>query len=143
MKKTTILSLIFAIVFLGAAWSLGEARAQSGILPSASGSSRCDNPSVCGDYTLNDFISLALNVSKWILGIVGSLTLVMFIYGGVLFLISGGSSDTVGKAKKTIVAAVIGLLIVLGSSLIIKTAMEYIGLSWDGSTKKPTPINKN
>lgn len=86
----------------------------------------------CGDYELNDFIVLAIKVSQWILGIVGSLSLLMFIYGGLSFLISAGSSDKITKAKDIIVAAVIGLIIVFASWLIIKFVMQSMGINWNG-----------
>ncbi|MDD5291277.1 MAG: pilin [Patescibacteria group bacterium] len=73
----------------------------------------------CGDCQLNDFIQLAVNASQWILGIVGSLTLLMFIYGGLMFIISSGSSEKVTKAKEIIIGAVIGLAIVFTAYIII------------------------
>lgn len=143
MKKFFVITAILSLVLLGATWCFSAAEAQGGLLPAAHGTTcGAGDATKCGNYELDDFVRLALNISKWILGIVGSLTLVMFIYGGVLLLISGGSSEKIDKAKKAMVAAVIGLAIVLGSSLIIKTSMEYIGLAWDGSTKTPTPIEK-
>jgi len=95
----------------------------------------------CGDYELDDFIVLAIKVSQWILGIVGSLSLLMFIYGGLSFLISTGSSDKITKAKDIIVAAIIGLVIVFSSYLIIKFVMQSMGLSWSGQNEKPTIIS--
>ncbi len=122
----TILALNFILVY--------PIFAQGDILPEASGPSRCAGLSAteCGDYQVNDFVVLAANVARWILGIVGSLTLVMFVYGGILFLISAGSSDKVSQAKKIITAAVIGLVIVFGSYLIVKFALSTIGITWTG-----------
>lgn len=97
--------------------------AGSGILPAPSGGGD-------GDYTLNDFIQLAVNISKWLLGITGSLALLAFIYGGVVFLISAGNTEMVAKGKKIIIGAVIGLLIVFASYTIISfvfTAFEIPG----------------
>jgi phosphotransferase system glucose/maltose/N-acetylglucosamine-specific IIC component len=77
---------------------------------------------------------LAVNIARWILGIVGSLSLVMFIYGGFMFLISGGSSESVQKAKKIILAAVIGLIIVFCSWLIIRFVLKTLNpnINWTG-----------
>ena len=86
----------------------------------------------CGAYSLNDFIVLGVKISSWILGIVGSLTLLMFIYGGFTYLISAGSSEKIGEATKIITAAVVGLLIVLASFLIIKFVLSSMGLEWNG-----------
>ncbi len=85
-----------------------------------------------GNYDLNDMTQLFITASNWILGIVGSLTLVMFIYGGLLFLTSSGSSEQVSKAKGVLMAAVIGLIIVFSSYLIIKFALGSVGIGWNG-----------
>jgi hypothetical protein len=72
-----------------------------------------------GTCTLNTFIALGVNVANFILGIVGALTLIMFIYGGFLWILSGGSSESVKKGKDVIVGSVVGLLIVFSSYMII------------------------
>jgi len=86
-----------------------------------------------GDYTLDDIVMIAVRASRWILGIVGSLALLMFVYGGFMFLISSGSSDKISKAKAIIVAAVVGLIIVFSSYLIIQFVLKTIGINWDGT----------
>jgi hypothetical protein len=85
-----------------------------------------------GNYTLNDILIIAIGASRWVLGIVGSLALLMFIYGGFTFLTSAGSSEKISQAQKIIVAAVIGLIIVFASYLIIKFVLQSLGLKWDG-----------
>lgn len=98
-----------------------------------------DNTSVKydkGDYTLNDMVLVAVRASRWVLGIVGSLALLMFIYGGLMFLISAGSSDRVSKAKLILIAAVAGLAIVFSSYLIIKFVLGTMGINWDGTNAK-------
>ncbi len=69
--------------------------------------------------TLNTFVELGVNVANYILGIVGALTLLMFIYGGFMWILSGGSSDKVQKGKDIIIGSVVGLVIVFSSYLII------------------------
>lgn len=87
-----------------------------------------------GNYQVNDILGIAINITKIILGLVGSLTLLMFIYGGFTFLISAGSSEKVSKAKGIIVAAVIGLLIVFASYIIIKFVLQTLGRNdFDGN----------
>ncbi|MBU0619994.1 pilin, partial [Patescibacteria group bacterium] len=89
----------------------------------------------CGGYTLNDFVELAVNVSKFILGIVGSLCLLMFIYGGILILLSGESTITEGgkgqkinQGKDAIKNAIVGLVIVFTAYMIITFVFEALGL---------------
>lgn len=92
-----------------------------GIIPNDSGQAET------GNYTLNDFIKLAINISRWILGITGSLALLAFIYGGFTFLLSGGSSEKVAKGKQIIFGAIIGLIIVFASYTIIQFVLKSAG----------------
>lgn len=85
--------------------------------------------------SLDSFIILAINISKYILGIVGSLTLLMFVVGGVQFMVSAGATEAVSKAKKTIVAAIVGLLIVFSSWLIISFVIKSLDFN---PTNDPT-----
>jgi hypothetical protein len=124
MLKKIIATSIFSLILIASIQMVSAA----GLVPDASGTASCNGTATyCGDYTLGDFIKLAVLASQWILGIVGSLSLIMFIYGGFMFLISSGSSDKVGQAKKIIIAAVIGLLIVFSSYLIIKFVVGALG----------------
>lgn len=108
----TIFSLIFANLSL----------AQDSIIDPSS-----DSNYATGDYEVNDILNIAIGVTKIILGVVGSITLLMFVYGGLMFLISAGSSEKVAKAKSILVAAVIGLLIVFTSYLIIRFVLSALG----------------
>jgi amino acid transporter len=63
-------------------------------------------------------------IVRFALGIVGSLFLLMFIYGGFLWMTAGGSGDRTKKAKNTIVNAVLGMAIILLSYTIISFVIE-------------------
>jgi CBS domain containing-hemolysin-like protein len=80
-----------------------------------------------GDYTLNDVLTVGVRAVDIILGLVGSLALLFFVYGGVMFLISAGSSDKIKQAKTIIINAVVGLAIVFLSYLIVKFVLSAIG----------------
>ncbi len=49
------------------------------------------------------------------LGLMGIVVVVLIIYGGFLWMTAGGDEEKIGKAKKTIINAVIGLAIILSS----------------------------
>lgn len=53
-----------------------------------------------------------------VLGLLGVIFIVLIIYAGFSWLTSAGNEERISKAKKTIVAAVIGLTIVLSAYLI-------------------------
>ena len=77
---------------------------------------------------LNDFIRIAVNISKIILGLTGSLALLAFVYGGFVFMLSGGSAQNVEKGKNILTGAVIGLVIVFASYTIIQFVLRQAGL---------------
>jgi hypothetical protein len=136
-KKKFLLATLFAIVLV----ALPFLASAAGILPSESGGAcPMGQEGRCGNYTLNDGVRLMVNVAQWILGIVGSLALLMFVIGGFMFLISGGSAKNVEKGKDIIISAVIGLIIVFCSYMIITFSMQAMGLNWSGTTVTPTQI---
>lgn len=79
-----------------------------------------------GNYTVNDFVLTAVNIATWILGIVGSLALLMFIYGGFMFILSGGNAEKTAQGKQIIINAVIGLVIIFTSYTIIQFSMTAL-----------------
>lgn len=80
-----------------------------------------------GSYQLVDVLLVGRNVFDWVLGIIGSLALLFFVFGGFMFLISSGNEQKVAEAKAIITNAVIGILIVFGSYIAIEFFMEAIG----------------
>ena len=132
-KRLFTLSTIFILplVFI----SLNSALAQNGLLPEPTGPEPTGPGRGDGNYALNDFITLAIKVSQFILGLVGSLSLLMFVYGGITFILSAGSADKVNEAKPILVASVVGLIIVFSSWLIIRFFVSMLGATnnFDGS----------
>jgi len=58
---------------------------------------------------------------KFFIGIAGIVAVFMIVFGGVIWLFSGGSSERIGKAKEYILGAVFGLLLAVGSYTILYT----------------------
>jgi len=59
-------------------------------------------------------------IYKFFVGIAGIIAVFMIVFGGVIWLFSGGSSEKIGKAKEYILGAVFGLLIAVGSYMILQ-----------------------
>lgn len=127
-KKIFLISSCFTIILTAASSPLNVWAADSVIEPSTDKNAAYNT----GNYSLNDIMSIIISTSGWILGIVGSLALLMFVYGGFMFLISAGSSDKIGQAKKILIAAVIGLIIVFSSYIIIRFVAQAVGVDWQG-----------
>lgn len=65
-------------------------------------------------------------VVKFFLGIAGALFLAMFVYGGAVWL-TAGSSDRHEQAKKTLLNAAAGVLIVIGSYTMVAVLLRFVG----------------
>jgi hypothetical protein len=65
-------------------------------------------------------------VIKAAMGIIGSLALLMFVYGGFQWLISAGNAEKVKTGTQTMVWAAIGVILVFSSYLLLDTFIEYL-----------------
>lgn len=81
----------------------------------------------CGDYKIEDFVILGIKLTKIMLGLVGTLAFVAFVYGGLMWLISAGRKEYIDKGKSAMLNAVIGLIIVFSSYLIIQFTLKTLG----------------
>ena len=62
-----------------------------------------------------------------VLGVSGSLALLMFVYGGFTWMLSGGNSEKVTKGKNTLVWAAIGLVVIFSSYAMVKAVFTGLG----------------
>ncbi len=69
---------------------------------------------------------LAARVINILLGVVGIAALVVFVYGGVQYMFSGGNSQKVQSAKDTIVYATLGIAIILASRSLLQFIMKAV-----------------
>jgi hypothetical protein len=69
---------------------------------------------------------LAARVINILLGVVGIAALIIFIYGGVQYMFSGGNSQKVQSAKNTIVYATLGIAIILASRSLLQFIMKAV-----------------
>lgn len=61
------------------------------------------------------------NLYNYLISISGVVALVALIVGGVIYLTSAGDPEKLGKAKKQILAALLGIVLLLSSYLILRT----------------------
>jgi uncharacterized membrane protein YjfL (UPF0719 family) len=60
-------------------------------------------------------------------GIIGSLALVMFVYGGLLWMTSSGSAEQVKKGKDIFIWAVVGLVVVFSAYSLVRFVIQGVG----------------
>lgn len=73
-----------------------------------------------------DVPTIVGNVVKTVLPLVGSLFLIMFVYGGFLYMTASGDEKKVSSARKTLFNAVIGMAIVMGAYTIVAYVLKIL-----------------
>lgn len=81
-------------------------------------------PNVAAQGTLGQNITTIIN---FFLGLLGLIAVAFLIYAGVLMVTAGGNEDAVGKAKKIITFAVVGVIIILLSYTIVSFVTSALG----------------
>lgn len=71
---------------------------------------------------------IVFNIVKMLLLAAGYAAAIFIIYGGYKYMISTGSADGVAGAKKTIMNAVIGLVLSIAAIAIVNTISKTFGL---------------
>lgn len=113
--------IILAALIIGLSVGAPFLAEAAGLLPAcATGSGRCH---------LNDIVQTFLNFARLLLGFVGSAVLVFFIYGGFVWVTSGGSTDRIQKGKGIVTNAIIGLIIVFGAFTIVQFIFDSLDVS--------------
>lgn len=117
--KKLILILFFGLMV----FPLAVAGQQSSVGSGDQSSSEIPNP-----LKADDFTELFVGIANWIAGIIASLAVLVIVYGGFQYMVSGGNEDKIAQARKTIQWAIIGLIIVVMSWSLLKTVLSILGI---------------
>lgn len=119
MVKRYFFGIIAAVFTVG----FGTIMATAPVIAIGEGGAPAGANAARGDNTpsnlLNGDSSIVRRAINMLLYAVGILSVVMLIWGGLRYVVSGGKKESVGAAKNTILYAIIGLLIALFSYAII------------------------
>jgi hypothetical protein len=94
----------------------------------------CENPSskVCQDSLLidlkdqNTFAGLLVYVINLVVAIVGIISVAFIIYGGVQYITSRGDEEQATTGKRTLVNAIIGLVLVTLSYTLVQVIVNAL-----------------
>jgi hypothetical protein len=114
MFKKTLLTFVVCGLLFGLFNSVAMAAFPSLVPPACQGEGAYQN------CDLSQVQILMVTVGQIILGLSGSVALLMFIIGGIMYLTSGGQPAKVQKGTKMITGAVIGLIIIFSAGVVIK-----------------------
>ena len=83
---------------------------------------------VCPLDKITGMFCVIANIIDKLLAIGGLIALLFLVIGGLQYMASGGDEKALTTAKGTITYSVLGLLIILGSILIVNTILFQLGL---------------
>lgn len=70
---------------------------------------------------------IILTIINFFLGFLGLLAVIMVIYGGFLYVSSAGNEENVNKAKKILLYAVLGIVVIIISFALVNTLLKAGG----------------
>ena len=76
-------------------------------------------------------VAIVASVVSIVLSLVGTVFIIIVIYGGFLWLTARGNKETTDKARKIITDAAIGAAIVIGAYIITYFIIESLALSME------------
>lgn len=129
MQTTFLKNLIMLILIIGSVLTATWAQAAwLGLVP------QCNGPCL----RICDFAQLGKNIIDFMAVLIFPIATAVLVYGGIMFIFSGGSPGKVEKGKNAIKSAVIGIAIMGFAWLIVNGVIQIINngspLSWSTIT---------
>jgi len=101
----------------GCQWMTGSSGGGTVSLPNPLGTGNPSIPTLLG------------SIINSVLGVIGSLALVMFIYGGAIWMLSGGNQERVTKGKQIIIWAALGIIIIFSAYALAKFLLTTVTMT--------------
>jgi hypothetical protein len=125
MKKTfSFLIIIISLIFVFTAFNsvMAQGKKKQAGAETTDESVKLDNPlaGADGEEGVTEPQVIVGRIIDIILGMVGSLALLMFVYGGIVWMTSSGSPEKVKKGKNILVWSILGLAIIFFSYAMVK-----------------------
>lgn len=128
MKKTILILFVLFCLGLLVLPNIGRAQNPKNLKFAGDAKVLSDDCRLRGNCTLDEFVNFLTFKGQGLLAMAGTTALLMFVFGGVYWIISAGSQDKVEKGKKIMVGALIGIAIIFGAFLMIKVLEDTLGV---------------
>jgi len=130
-KKALIICLVMCSFVIGVNISLAQATQQPAAqVPATTQHEAVQVSATTLDDPLNaggDFATIGNRLITGAIGTVGVLAIVAFIWGGIVWMTSGGSPERIKKGRSMMLWAVIGLFVIFGSYAILSLVFTALG----------------
>ena len=135
MKKILLLSILpvaLVVALLGASFAFGslDVSAFDGTAQGGANAARGnDQPAnVFGDS------GIFRTITNVLLFVLGAISVIMIIIGGLRYVVSGGNATSVTAAKNTILYAIVGVIVALLAYAIINFVLQSFSAGGSGGT---------
>lgn len=123
IRKLIILMFFFVTISLPIA-SFAETLGGTGKSADPCAGNKCQITNPLG--SVNTPEALIAKIINSVLGVVGSLALLMFIYGGLTWMTSAGSQEKIKKGQGIILWSTLGLVVIFSSYALIRFVLNTI-----------------
>ena len=96
---------------------------------SGTGKARPEPVALKSPISAESIPDLIQQIIKFLLGMVGAVALLMFVYGGLIWLTSGGSPDKIKKGMDVVIWASIGLIVIFTSYTLVDFVFRVFGVN--------------
>ena len=118
MNKKLAFLLSFVILFGATSFVFADTVSlPNPLCPQGSGNPGC----------VDSFPTLIAQLTTYVTTIIGALAVLMFVWAGILFVTSAGNEERLGKAKKAMLWAVIGVAVSLAGAGLVLVVRNVIG----------------
>lgn len=84
------------------------------------------DPLVAGNCTLDDLINVGVGFANFLMGLAAALFLAIFVYGGFRYIFFAYDSGAASQAKDMLKNSAIGMLIILGATVLIRFVHQTV-----------------
>lgn len=122
MNKFLVSLFVVAVFLFSPIFVLAQASTQNNTQTQTSAIPSLSNPLKAN--TPQQLIGQIINA---VLGLVGSLALLMFVFGGLTWMTSGGNAEKIKKGRDILVWAAIGLVVVFSAYGLVRVLILGVG----------------
>jgi len=87
-----------------------------------------ENTNLPGDSgaAAKGFVDILTGIMQWLLAIVGILAVIAFVIAGILYLTSAGDEEQIGRAKKAMIYAIVGVIVALLGMIVLNVVENML-----------------
>lgn len=133
-KKLSIVIGVFTLLGVANLFPISKVEAFNPIDPSICTQSEAQNSSICKDnpndpngsnpvFGPNGIMTIVINILSLVAGVVAVFCIIV---GGVKFVTSGGDSNGVASARRTILYAVISIIVTAASQALVRFVLNKL-----------------